>query len=227
MRIRSIRALSFISLVGFAPLPAMANDLVQLVRDGLSRGYGSSCSLEMQPVERNGYYPCLDIGPYRFVEEYGRLRAFVISPGQPPFEILVSDAEGTRFSYKGPWETDLSKQVESWHAYEIGGGKQQAAAAMGEATRVGAARDTVSAYLESQQPVVVPAEEPLTPPAASSAPPQVYYIMPPGFPQQQYTQPLTPTSIPGEIPVTGVPSINGIAQPGTLVAPGVVAYPTQ
>lgn len=216
---------AFIVASTLLPLaPAMAGDMMTLVQDGLSKGHGAMCSLEMQPVAQNGYYPCLDIGPYRFVAEYGRTRAFVVTPGQPPFEILVSDGAGTRFSYKGPWETDLANQVASWHAYEIGGGRTQQSVAADEAARVGAARDSVTAYLESQKPK--PVEDPAAPQSAQQAPvqPQIYYIVPPAFTPQATTA--TPPAN-GQIPLTGVQTIDGIQRPGTLVAPGVVAYPAQ
>lgn len=201
------------------------------VRSALDRGYGATCSLEMTPVDRNGYYRCLDIGPYRFVEEYGRTRAFVITPGQPPFEVLVSDQTGARFSYKGPWETDLSRQVADWYAFEIGGGRTLETRALGEAEAVSAARDTVSTYLESLEPTTEPATSSVQPAPVQAAPvqPQVFYIVPPGFSPQQYSspvpQPLLAPGNPLEIPSTGVPSIPGVQQPGVLVAPGVVTYP--
>lgn len=218
-----------LALASLSVSPALASSLPQAletVRYAMSRGYGAVCSLEMIPVERNGYYRCLDVGPYRFVEEYGRTRAFVITPDQPPFEIMVEDAQGARFSYRGPWETNLVQQVDTWYAYEIGGGRAQAQAASDEAARAGAATDAVTAYLKSLEPA-----QPETAPAAQApiqqvqpSQPQIYYIMPPGFTPQQYSTATTPAAS-QPIPSSGVPTIEGIDPPGVLVAPGVVAYP--
>ena len=209
-----------VASIAMISLPAAAGDpsqAVALVHSAIAKGHGVACSLEMLPVATGGYYPCVDVGPYRVILEYGRTRAFVIIPGQAPFEILVSDAAGTRFQSQGVWEADFDQRVSDWWNEVVMGGQASNIARQAEADRAAAAGGAVETYLKS-----------LTPSAASSEPtevpgqpvPQVIYIVPPGYlpaPNGQQAAPALAPSPPAEgfMPAPG----------GVLVAPGVVAYP--
>jgi len=220
-------------LLAALPQAAYASDAgaagaVDTVSAALAKGYGATCSLEMQPVASGGYYPCLDIGPYRFVAEYGRTRGFVLTEGQPPFPVLVSDAAGARFEYQGTWVQDLPARVAQWWAAQSAPPPSPDT----EAARA-AADDAVTRYLRSLEPAQPPQPAP-EPVVAQPQPPQVIYVMPPNFtPAPQQPQQGLPAAAPGQIPVTGVPfpQVGGTAQGlvpgpgGVLVAPGVVSYP--
>lgn len=189
---------------------ATASDLdtaLAVVSQAISKGYGAECDLGMRPSADQAYYPCIDVGPYRFVAEYGKTRGFVLVPDQEPFEILVSDGAGARFTVQGNWMTDLPVRVQGWWS-SVG-------VTSGEPDRAAAAGDAVAAYLRSLEP---PAPEVPPAPAATQSvvqQPQVFYIVPPA-----YGQPASPAAQPAPT----IPS--GLApQGGVLMAPGVVGYP--
>lgn len=215
-----------LTLVLVGPAVAQTEGPIAIVKDALLRGYGGVCSLAMEPVAQGGYFPCVDIGPYRFVEEYGRTTGFVIMDGQPPFRILVQDQEGTHFEVQGPWVQDLPVRVQDWFHAEVEGGRAEAELAQAAADRNAAAGGAVDAYIKSLEPPASPA--PVA--TAQEAPnglvtPQVIYILPPGYqvaqPQTDATQAMGAImgGSPGQQPMMPAPG-------GILVAPGVVGYPT-
>lgn len=207
-----------IAVISFPALADGPADAIALVHSAVAKGYGAACSLEMVPVSTGGYYHCVDAGPYRIVLEYGRTRAFVVIPGEAPFEILVSDAAGTRFEMQGVWETDFAQRVSDWWNATVMGEQASSIARLAEEGRAAAAGSAVEAYLKSLEPKA-PDEEP--PAVAAQPSPQVIYIVPPNYALpsagQQQTAPSTmPVTPPGGLmPAPG----------GVLVAPGVVAYP--
>lgn len=214
-------------LAAMAAAPALAvtstpsDTALAQIRDALNRGYGQTCSLEMQPVDQNGYYPCIDVGPYRFVVQYGHTSAFVLIQGQAPFRILDGTDSGANFEYQGPWVNDLPAQVAQWYDDEVLGARAAAQADASQAAREQAAGDAVTAYLKSLEPSS--SSEPMPNPQPASPAPQVIYILPPNYPAQS----ATPTPLQGGPAVTqdGIPSLPGLPGEGVLVAPGVVSYP--
>lgn len=227
MRITHFCALA----AAFITYPATAgtpDDVVQMVHAAIAKGYGEVCSLEMVPVAASqGYYNCIQIEPYRFVEEYGRTRGFVVIPGQAPFEVFVSDANGSRFQVQGNWVTDMPARVDAWWAETVLGGRAAAITKQTDQDRAAAAGAAVDAYLQSLAPQPEPAPAPQV--VAAQPAPQVIYIVPPNY----GTPGVPPAATSQQIPVSGVgfPAIGSQqsslmpAPGGVLVAPGVVAYP--
>jgi hypothetical protein len=148
------------AVLGAIPAQAKGDqEAIATVRSALDRGHGQSCSLSAEPVSRGGYYPCLDIGPYRFVAEYGRMRAFVLIEGQPPFPILHSESGQVEFLVRGPWQEDLAERVSTWWEDEVSGGR-----ARREAQEQGTKRqsDAERAVRRFTNPSRAPAQEPAT-----------------------------------------------------------------
>jgi len=113
-----LRAAVLVALAGAFPagaLPARAADASAVVADMadriLARGHGQTCSLAMVPVRGGGYYPCVDFGPYRVVKEYGRISAYVVQEGRPPYLVMTGGERGAGFVVSGPWETDLPARI--------------------------------------------------------------------------------------------------------------------
>lgn len=189
--------------------PAAASDIttaIAAVSQAISKGHGVDCDLAMKPSVSAAYYPCIDVGPYRFVIEYGRTRGFVLVPDQDPFEILLSDAAGTRFTVQGAWTNDLAPRVAGWWS-SLGAGNATS-------DRSAAAGDAVNAYLRSLEPAPTETEVQAAQPESHPAQPQVFYIVPPNYTPQTSSPPPPPAIPSGYAP-------NG----GVLLAPGVVGYP--
>lgn len=132
--IKSALAASFLVL---AALPAYADgpDVVaEMALKAIDKGYGATCSLEMKPVRRNGYYPCLDFGPYRFVKGYGKVYGLVVQKDKEPFLVMSGPEGRPAWLYDGPWQTDMpSRVVMFWNDTVEGGatkrGQEEAASA--------------------------------------------------------------------------------------------------
>jgi hypothetical protein len=94
------------------PRQSVADSMAQAVRiasAAIDRGYGSTCDLKAMPAGTGGYYPCIDIGPYRFVREYAagsRMAGYLVAGGEP-FRFLETSGSAAVLLVKGPWETDL------------------------------------------------------------------------------------------------------------------------
>lgn len=92
------------------PVAEQMSRAVQIAVKALDRGYGQTCDLKAMPTPTDGYYPCIDIGPYRFVREYAnagfRIAGYLVAGGEP-FRFLESSSAGTNLLIQGPWETDL------------------------------------------------------------------------------------------------------------------------
>ncbi|BCB22505.1 hypothetical protein [Bosea sp. ANAM02] len=150
-----------VAALGAAPAQAKGDqEAIATVRSALDRGHGQSCSLSAEPVARGGYYPCLDIGPYRFVAEYGRMRGFVLIEGQPPFPILHAESGQVEFLVRGPWQDDLAERVSAWWEDEVSGGR-----ARREAQEQGTKRqsDAEKAVRRFTNPSPAPISEPAAP----------------------------------------------------------------
>ena len=109
--------------------PAMAADpapFLDTARSAIERGHGADCSLEMVPVDRGGYYPCLDVDPYRIVFTYGGSKVFVVQKGRKPFPIFEGGRDTGTFIAAGPWQDDLPARLALWWADIAEGGAQRA-----------------------------------------------------------------------------------------------------
>lgn len=92
------------------PVAEQMNRAVQIAVKALDRGYGQTCDLKAMPAVTGGYYPCIDIGPYRFVREYAnagfRIAGYLVAGGEP-FRFLETTGAHANLLIQGPWETDL------------------------------------------------------------------------------------------------------------------------
>lgn len=93
-----------------APVAERMAKAVAIANKAIDRGYGQTCDLKAMPAGRGGYYPCVDIGPYRFVREYAnagtRTAGYLVAGGEP-FRIIESAGRVTQLLISGPWESDL------------------------------------------------------------------------------------------------------------------------
>lgn len=133
----------------------------------IAMGHGTECSLEMMPVEGRGYYPCIDIKPYRFVFTYGAVRAFVLMPDRSPYPIMDAPTDEPAFLREGPWNADMSGRVALWWSETIEGGAKRAEAARSESENQRAAEDQINSL--NKKPDPPQATPPPTPPPAQSA----------------------------------------------------------
>jgi hypothetical protein len=102
-----------------------ANVVVDYAEKALAKGYGTTCSLSMIPNTADGYYPCLDFGPYRYVREYQKISAYVVGPDKKPFQVMGGTRSEPKFSIGGPWEQDMAaRMVAFWNDVVEGGAKK-------------------------------------------------------------------------------------------------------
>jgi hypothetical protein len=95
---------------------------VEFAEKAIAKGYGATCDLTMQPSAREGYYPCIDFGPYRYVREYQKVSAYVVGPGRVPFKIMAGPWQSPSFILAGPWEQDFAaRAVMFWNDVVEGG----------------------------------------------------------------------------------------------------------
>ncbi len=83
---------------------------IAIASKAIDRGYGRLCDLKAMPSRTAGYYPCVDIGPYRFVRDYANASARMVgylAAGGEPFRFVESAGRVTTLLVSGPWETDL------------------------------------------------------------------------------------------------------------------------
>lgn len=176
-----------------------ASESARLAAEAMAKGYGATCSLENIPVKKGGYYPCIDIPPYRFVKSYGKIEGFVLTDGQPPFAVMRADESGANFLYVGPWTDHMAGHVAAWWDDEIGGGKVRREAEQASDKRRQDAEKAVRGYMDPPK-TESPKAETETPSPAAGAP--------------ERPAPKTQASPAMQIPPGGV-----------LIAPGVVRYP--
>jgi hypothetical protein len=153
-----IRSASFLTFALLAAVitPANASDgVTPLAIRAMERGYGKTCSLEMIPVARGGYYPCLDFGPYRLVKQYGRITGYVVREGKQPFLVFRTEEGLGGFTVKGPWEADMPAKIALfWNDVVEGRGQETKASIEIENERL-AAEEYVSGL--SKPPAAKPA----------------------------------------------------------------------
>ncbi|TLX16180.1 hypothetical protein [Rhizobium sp. MHM7A] len=95
---------------------------VEFAEKAIAKGYGTTCDLSMQPSKQDGYYPCIDFGPYRYVREYQKVSAYVVGPGRAPFKIMAGSPQSPSFILGGPWEQDFAaRAVMFWNDVVEGG----------------------------------------------------------------------------------------------------------
>lgn len=104
-------ALSFLAI---CTAPAFADGpeiVVDMAAKAMAKGYGATCSLEMKPTKRNGYYPCIDFGPYRFVKGYGKVYGLVVQQDKDPFLVMSGTPDSPAWLYDGPWQADMPARI--------------------------------------------------------------------------------------------------------------------
>lgn len=125
-------------------------------------GYGSMCSLTYEVSEKERYYRCFDIGPYRFVKTYSGVQGFVLSPGNLPFHIMHIENGKVVYLYQGSWTTDLESRVGRWWFDEIGGGRDKVEKANESSKKIRDADDAVRGFqtpsISNSPPVVQPSD---------------------------------------------------------------------
>ncbi len=225
-------------------------EAVETVVKALDRGYGMTCSLTAVPVPTGGYYRCIDIGPYRFMSEYNRMRAFVLVDGQPPYPVMSTESGRPEFLVKGPWQGDLAQRVKDWWSDEIEGGRSRRDNDEDQARRRREAERAVKRFSEpeaepeDQGRALYPQEQLLLPvpqgPYYDPGQPQVI----PRQPARQRQEAPPPASLPAPMtaprplnPTARMPTQSTAPLPGgsiplrslpggpSVVAPGVTAYP--
>lgn len=160
-------ALAILPTSAFA---ATADIVTDIARKAISKGYGTECSLEMAPVARGGYFPCIDIGPYRVVFTYKSVKGFVIQKDKPPFLVLGGQADAPSFVVDGPWNADMPARVAMWWNDEVEGGSRKLEETQRASTEKKAAEEYVNKLMGRQEPA--PIQQPpaaATPPAPSTA----------------------------------------------------------
>lgn len=85
----------------------------------IEKGYGQICSLEMKPVNNNGYYDCLDFPPYRIIFEYQKIEGFVITKKDELFKVMVKENGISNFIVSGPWEQDMPIKIVEFYNNKI------------------------------------------------------------------------------------------------------------
>jgi hypothetical protein len=132
--------------------------VTDLARKAVDKGYGATCSLEMKPVDRGGYFPCLDFGPYRLVFSYGTVKGFVVQTGRAPFPILSGPADDPEFTRQGPWTTDMPARLAMWWNDVVEGGADRQADQQKRSEEERAAQDYVSKLMgkDAQKPAEQP-----------------------------------------------------------------------
>ncbi len=99
---------------------------VEYAEKAIAKGYGKTCDLSMQPSNQDGYYPCIDFGPYRYVREYQKVSAYVVGPGRTPFKIMAGTSQSPKFILGGPWEQDFAARAVMFWNDIVEGGEEKA-----------------------------------------------------------------------------------------------------
>ncbi|NTF17095.1 hypothetical protein G6L37_01455 [Agrobacterium rubi] len=156
-------AIAVLAMITLAK-PTSADDgsaAIETARRAIAIGHGADCSLDMKPVERNGYYPCIDIAPYRFVFSYGSVKAFVIQKDRAPYPIMDAPIDAPEFLRDGPWKSDMSARVALWWSDTVEGGSKRLSELQGQTESQKAAEDYVSKMMGKQEaPPLVAAPQP-------------------------------------------------------------------
>ncbi len=168
--IRKVLAALALAIVSPAKASAVGTDTaaIDTARRAISMGYGAECSLEMKPVERGGYYPCIDIAPYRIVFLYGTVRVFVAQKDRPPFPVMEGPQDSPVFTIDGPWTADLSARVALWWRDTVEGGARKAEEMQQQSESKKAAEAYVNKLMGKEEPKVAPGAQPAAQPPATS-----------------------------------------------------------
>lgn len=129
--------------------------VTEYAEKAISKGYGSMCSLSMEPVRTGGYYPCLDFGPYRYVRGYENVSAYVVQKGKTPFRIMSGPPGNPAFVVAGPWVQDLPIRMVSFWNEVVEGGTAKRKAAEEVSGRQKAAEAYIKSLSEKERPVPV------------------------------------------------------------------------
>jgi len=162
-------AIVFSTLVSGQAFAQQAEEVTPLALRAMERGYGGTCSLEMIPVARGGYYPCLDFGPYRIVKQYGRVTGYVVREGRAPYLVFKTEAGEGGFVVRGPWETDMPAKIALfWN--DVVEGKGAEAKAKQEIENE---RQAAEAFIAEQapKPAAAPSSAPAAVPSSEQQPP--------------------------------------------------------
>lgn len=155
-----------------------AQSAVALAMQAMGRGYGSMCSLEAVPVASGGYWRCLDVGPYRFVAEYGKVRVFVTGKDMAPFPIMESIDGVAGYTVSGPWSQDLPRRTRAWWSDEFEGGRQRREAGEADGSRRSKAEGAIRSIMEAENPPRAPQPAPETERQAETLPPGAVRLAP-------------------------------------------------
>lgn len=107
----------------FIPVAAEAEDVpqpaIQTIATALEKGHGTYCDLRSVPNTADGYYRCLDFGPYRYVEKYGTSELFVIQKGHLPYIIAKGQPDSMKWIEFGPWTNDVQYRANVWASQNL------------------------------------------------------------------------------------------------------------
>ncbi|MNU31219.1 hypothetical protein D3C71_197380 [compost metagenome] len=173
MRTTSIsKVMAALALATLSPPLATAaesdTNAIDTARRAISMGYGTECSLDMKPVDRGGYYPCIDIAPYRIVFLYGSVRVFVAQKDRSPFPVMEGPQESPVFTVDGPWTADLSARVALWWRDTVEGGAHKAQEMQQQSESKKAAEEYVNKLMGKEEPKAAPATPPAAQPTATA-----------------------------------------------------------
>jgi len=161
-------------LIAALASPGIAADgpgiVEEMAERALARGYGTMCSLDHKPVDRGGYFPCLDFGPYRYVSGYGKVFGLVVQKDKDPFLVMSGPkGGGAAYLYDGPWNEDMPARMVMWWNETVEGTAARQAAREAAAAERKAAEEYIRT-LRGESAVQAPAPRPDAPaPAQSSA----------------------------------------------------------
>lgn len=134
---------------------------VEFAEKAIAKGYGTTCDLSMRPSTQDGYYPCIDFGPYRYVREYQKISAYVVGPGRAPFKIMSGSPQSPSFILGGPWEQDFAARAVMFWNDVVEGGEAKAKEQMQASTARKDAEDYVKGIIG--QPEAPQAQTPGSP----------------------------------------------------------------
>jgi len=144
-----------LSILAACTAPAFADGpgiVVEMAAKAMAKGYGATCSLEMKPTKRNGYYPCIDFGPYRFVKGYGKVYGLVAQKGKEPFLVMSGTPDSPAWIYDGPWQTDMPARIVMFWNDTVEGGAAKRRNAEEASAEQKAAADYIRKLRGEEQP---------------------------------------------------------------------------
>lgn len=148
----------FVSSLLLVAAPAVAEEglagAARIADEAMAHGYGETCDLSAKPVASGGYYPCLDIPPYRFVRAYAggnwRMDGYLVADGDP-FRFMEYSGGRVTLLVRGPWETDLPTRAVQFADDSSGLSAERTRLAEPETRRVDAER-RLQAFIDKSAP---------------------------------------------------------------------------